>query len=358
MTNDVSLSVVGTRRTEQSVDIGISGINCVGVAPSKPSGLLSLLSLLPRDAYNLGTHELALALSRLLEQDWDWIVIDHAYSSGLLTQILKGQKQASICYIAHNAEGKVRPEIAKSFTSPLRRTIMRIDAEKYRRLEHNILRAADAVVCITEDDASYFRQFIEKTYVIPPVFLGVAAPTRIIDSSCPRALLLLGSFEWVAKRKNLELIIDALLPSFKFHGITLNVVGAVPQVMLDQYTNHGPHLIFHGRIADVSNLLNSSRGGLVPDLLGGGFKLKTLDYGFARLPIFGLKVALSGTTPREQATMFLAENLADLAQIIVENINDLDKLNQNQANLFNLFSERFGLDRGMERMREVFMTDT
>jgi polysaccharide biosynthesis protein PslH len=358
MTNDISLSVVGTRRIDQAIDrpfLGLPAVACIDVPPSRPSGLLSLLSLLPRDAYNLGTQELARALVKLLRQDWDWIVIDHAYSSGLLPIILGGKKQASICYIAHNAEGKIRPEIARGFDNPIRRLVMRLDAEKYRRLERNILMVADTVVCITDADSSYFQQFAKKTSVVPPIFLGTVAQAQVIDSSTPRALLLLGSFEWIAKQKNLELIIDALMPSFIQNGIMLNVVGAVPQTLQDRFASYGSHLRFHGRVADVSAIFRASRGGLVPDLLGGGFKLKVMDYAFGRLPIFGLKVALAGTSPEEQSAMILAEDINGLAKVIVENIDRPDKLNRNQAKLFESFADRFGLERGIERVRKIFI---
>lgn len=358
MTNEVTLSVIGTRRSEQPIDAflpSLPGVTCVDVPPSQPSGLMSLLSSLSRDAYNLRTHELEQALARLLKQDWNWIVIDHAYSSGLLPLVLNNKKRASICYIAHNAEGKIRPEIARTFSNPLRRAVMRLDAEKYRRSERNLLKVAEAVVCITDADASYFRQFANRLHVVPPIFLGTTAPARVISSSIPRALLLLGSFEWIAKQKNLELIIETLLPSLRQNGISLNVVGTVPKRIADRHADQCPNLKFHGRVADISSLLLSSRGGLVPDLLGGGFKLKVLDYAFERLPIFGLEEALAGTTPEEQSAMFLACDMEGLARIIVENVDSLDRLNRNQAKLFELFSERFGLERGLSRVREVFL---
>jgi glycosyltransferase involved in cell wall biosynthesis len=361
MTGRATLTVLGTRRTEQALDddtLGLPNTTCIDAPPFLPSGLSSLLSPLPRDAYNLGTREVEQALVRLLAQQWDWIVIDHAYSSGLLPIILRGRKQASICYVAHNAEGKIRPQIAGSFGNPLRQAVMRLDAEKYRRLENRILKAADAVICITADDASYFRPLAENVYVVPPIYGGKARLPRIIDSNCARSLLLLGSFEWVAKQKNLELIVNALLPSLKQNGITLNVVGTVPQTMRDRYARFSPTLSFHGRVADISTFLLSSRGGLVPDLLGGGFKLKVMDYAFERLPIFGLKEALAGTTPEEQSAMFLADGLDDLAAVISRNIDDLDTLNRNQTTLFSLFSDRFGLEAGIRRLRAAFQLET
>jgi polysaccharide biosynthesis protein PslH len=273
----------------------------------------------------------------------------------LLPVILSGRKRASICYVAHNAEGKIRPQIANSFGNPLRQAVMRLDAEKYRRLENRILKVANAVICITDADAGYFRRLIENVHVVPPIYLGKVSSSRVINSDCPRSLLLLGAFEWIAKQKNLELIVDALLPALKRHGITLNVVGTVPQTMKDRYAHHGPNLSFHGPVADISTFVSSARGGLVPELLGGGFKLKVMDYAFERLPIFGLKEALAGTTPEEQSAMFLANDLGDLANSITRNIDDLDSLNRNQQALFRLFSDRFGLTAGTNRVRKVFL---
>ena len=358
MTGEAALTVVGTRRTEQALSdstLGLPNTDCIDAPPIRSSGLSSLLSSLPKDAYNLGTREVEQTLTRLLSEQWDWIVIDHAYSSGLLPVILSGRKRASICYVAHNAEGKIRPQIARSFGNPLRRAVMRLDAEKYRRLENRILKAADAVICITDADAAYFRQLTENVHVVPPIYLGKASSSRVIDSDCPRSLLLLGAFEWIAKQKNLELIVDALLPALKRHGIILNVVGTVPQTMRDRYAHHSPNLSFHGRVADISTFVGSARGGLVPELLGGGFKLKVMDYAFERLPIFGLKEALAGTTPEEQSAMFLANDLGDLADSITRNIDDLDSLNRNQQALFRLFSDRFGLAAGTNRVRKVFL---
>jgi glycosyltransferase involved in cell wall biosynthesis len=359
-TNEIALTVIGTRRTADAIGGSLPGLPaavCLDVPQPRPSGLWSLLSSLPRDAYNLGSRELEQALVQSLKDDWDWIVIDHAYSAGLLPVILAHQKNASICYIAHNAEGKIRPEIAKGFHNPLRRAVMQLDAEKYRRLERELLKVADAIVCITDADASYFRQFAEAPCIVPPIFLGAASPARTIDLNCPRALLLLGSFEWIAKQKNLETIVDALMPSLQQNGISLHVVGSVPQHIKDRHAGQSANLTFHGRVADITSIVASSRGGLVPELLGGGFKLKVMDYAFERLPIFGLKAALAGTSPEEQSAMFLADDIGGLAETIVQNIDNLEGLNQSQERLFELFSRRFGLESGVARLRTVFLRD-
>ncbi len=107
-TNEVALTLVGTRRTTQPVGAHITALPntvCIDVPPTRSSGLASLLLASPRDAYKLNTPELQLAAAKLLRERWDWIVVDHAYSAGLLAAVLREREGASICYVAHNAEG-------------------------------------------------------------------------------------------------------------------------------------------------------------------------------------------------------------------------------------------------------------
>lgn len=53
--------------------------------------------------------------------------------------------------------------------------------------------------------------------------------------------------------------------------------------------------------------------------------------------------------------MFISENMDGLAGTIVENIDDLAKLNRNQARLFELISGRFGLEAGIDHVRGIFL---
>ncbi|WP_407147328.1 glycosyltransferase [Bradyrhizobium sp. ORS 86] len=357
-TEQTDVTVVGSRRENGPVEGRLLGLpRTVFPEPPWPRrlGMLSLLTSLPRDAYSLAPPSIGTTLAELLNQHWDWIVFDHARSAALLPMVLRRRKQASICYLAHNAEGKIRPTIAKDFANPLRRSIMRWDAEKYRRLEQRIVDAADSILCITDADAAYFARSGKATFVVPPIYLGAAAPSDRIEPTRPKSILLLGSFEWVAKQRNLEHIVSALLPALKRQNVTLDVVGNVPEDIKARYAHERPNLVFHGPVDDLSSVLARSRGGLVAETLGGGFKLKLLDYAFARLPIFGLRAAVDGTTADEQSAMYLADTMDGLAQTIIDGIDDLAALNRKQAALFELMSNRFGLEQGTKRVHDILV---
>lgn len=316
---------------------------------------MSLLTQLPQDAYSLASRELRQEVKRLLQsRKWGWIVIDHANSGGLLPLVETFRGDASVCYIAHNAESVIRPEIARTFGRTLRGSVMRWDAAKYKRLEQRLLKAANLVICISDADASHFSRFHQNVRVSPPVYLGTPPEVRKIDSSRPRSLLLIGSFNWIAKQRNLETIIQVLCPVLQQSGIALEVVGAVPSHIRSRFDHRFTNLVFHGQVSDLGVHFARCRGGLVAEELGGGFKLKILDYAFSGLPIFGLEAAVEGSTIDEQSAMFLAKSMKELATCIVANIDDIDALNRRQFELFNLVSERFGIDPAIRRLSLAF----
>ncbi|MCA1426784.1 MULTISPECIES: glycosyltransferase [unclassified Bradyrhizobium] len=351
----VAIHVFGAERAGHKDDekpFGLPGVTCSIVRPVNGVGFGSLVSSLPRDAYNLASALFRKELNDILGRGWDWIVIDHANSAGVLDMVKN--RGVPICYIAHNAEGLVRPSVAGEFDGIARRAVMRLDAEKYRRLERKIVEVANAVVCITGDDAAYFHRFCKNIHVIPPVYLGTVSPARTIVEACPRSLILLGSFEWAAKQRNLQQILEGLVPTLRRNAIGLQIVGAVPETIRTKHEGD-PFVTFHGRLPDVRPLFETCRGGLVAEVLGGGFKLKILDYAFAGMPIFGLRTALTGMAAEERSAIFEAESLSELASLIVRNIDDLEGLNRRQTELQGLVAQRFGLAAGIKGMSRVFL---
>ena len=64
----------------------------------------------------------------------------------------------------------------------------------------------------------------------------------------------------------------------------------------------------------------------MPELTGGGFKLKTLDYIFAGLPVFGLATALKGLPQQVRRHMLVSDDMSGLVDAICGTINDTQHL--------------------------------
>src|SRR5207302_9027794 len=108
-----------------------------------------------------------------------------------------------------------------------KRQIVLVDGIKTIRLERSLVKAVDLMTAITPDDCSLYRQTSpEKPIeVLTPGYRGRSVAARRITRDTPRRAVIVGNFNWIAKRMNLQEFIDAADRSFATQGIELEVVG-------------------------------------------------------------------------------------------------------------------------------------
>jgi hypothetical protein len=106
-------------------------------------------------------------------------------------------------------------------------------------------------------------------------------------------------------------------------------------------------------VDDAAPYLARSRVGIVAEALGGGFKLKALDYMFNRLPIAALEGSMAGL-PLQAGRDFLSFSTLDaLVEGVVSVVDDLPRLNALQETAYQAGEERFAWpDRGRD-LREA-----
>lgn len=295
-----------------------------------PGRWKSLLSPLPADAFRLGNPMQRGELCRLLKESWDWVIIDQA-ACAWATHLLSAG--ARLAYIAHNHEASVRKQVAgdNGGSLPLK-LILRWDAWKYARMEQRLVGRADLITAITPRDAEAFRDDTPGTpiVVLPPGYDGTVpeGPPARIGPDRPRTVVLAGAFEWIAKRRNLEAFLQAADAPFRQEGIGFEVVGKADPAWFASLADRYPWARFTANVPSVAPYLANARIGLIPEALGGGFKLKALDYIFQGLPLASVEAALSGVPVDPCTEAISAPDPASLAKAVAERIDDLDFLNQ------------------------------
>jgi glycosyltransferase involved in cell wall biosynthesis len=233
-----------------------------------------------------------------------------------------------LVYLSHNHEEGVARAIAGHERHILRRIARRLDALKVARLERTLVRHADLVTANTPDDCARFRAARAGRAVefLPPGYGGPSTETRRITAEVPRRAIIVGSFDWIAKRVNLEQFLAVADRTFAQAGIELQVVGSAETAFLDRLRRQVVATTFTGRVDDVVPYMAQARVALVPDTLG-GFKLKSLDYVFNRLPVLAMSGSVPGLPLRDGESIGLADDHRALARAVVEIIDDFDRLN-------------------------------
>jgi hypothetical protein len=316
----------------------------------------SLASTLPADAFRLGNPVQRAALARLLERDWDWILIDQAACAWALPMI---PKSARVAYLAHNHESEVRRQVAADGAgSPPMRVALKWDARKYSRMEARLCRRVNLITAITPRDAAAFRGEAPGTpvWVLAPGYGGEipAGAPREIAAGSPRRVVLAGAFEWIAKRRNLEAFLNAAAGPFRKSKIRFQVVGKADPAWFAALAERHPWADFAANVPSVGPYLDQARVGLIPEALGGGFKLKALDYIFRGLPLAAVEAALSGVPVDPLTEAITAPDPETLALDIAARIDDLRFLNHAAARALEACRDAFHWeDRGLTLARAL-----
>ena len=178
-----------------------------------------------------------------------------------------------------------------------------------------------------------------------PGYAGRRLEYREINNTTPRRALILGNATWLAKQMNLIEFITAADQLFYERQIELWVVGKVPSHF--QAKNLFRATRFLGYVKELEPIFHGVRIGIVAERTGGGFKLKTLDYVFNRVPIAAIRGGIAGL-PLTPGLHYLSfESMRELARGVAAVIDDTGQLNSLQQAAYEKCNAAFDWsDRG------------
>ncbi|MGJ4931205.1 glycosyltransferase family 4 protein [Bradyrhizobium sp. HKCCYLS2038] len=324
-------------------------------APNPP--LISLASRLPMVGARFSTRAYRDAIARELRQtDFEAVVLDQYGMSWAISHIRKVARRPPILiHVSHDFETRVTDQIARNFAGdPIRQFLLKRNAGKTAVAETDLARSSRLVVTLTEEDRNSFAEINPslRCVVLPPGHAGRRAPPRVIGDTVPRRAVIVGSFSWIAKQINLERMLQAAQDIFPPTSIELHVVGVIPEPLLSRLRERFPWVEFRGFVDDLGEELRHARVALVPEEIGGGFKLKILDYIFARVPVAAVAPALGGIPVRLKDLFLIEDDVAALLQTVAETIDDVDCLNRMQTAAFDIADGLFDWDINGQRLLE------
>lgn len=343
------IEVVGFDRPEASHRDGHRSERIAwSLAAHRPrSRWLGLIAHAPYFSFRTMTSDMRHRVSAaIVRADWDAIVFDSLALGWALPIILRRHPNATarprLIYIAHNHETTIARLFARDETRALHRLVKRTDAFRTARQERAVVDAADLITSNTPEDCGRFDAMRSGggTMFLPPGYSGPRADARKITAALPRRAVIVGSFDWPTKRESLEAFLAVADRQFAAAGIELLVVGNAEASYLARLRRTVTATRLTGRVDDIRPYLRDVRLALVPDRLG-GFKLKTLDYVFNRLPILAIAAAAPGLPLTHGESILLADDPAALARLVLDTIDNVEQLDRIQENAYRACEDRF-----------------
>jgi hypothetical protein len=261
----------------------------------------------------------------------------------VLSSAANDGRRPYLIYVAHNHEESTRARLAAQYRGGrLKQIFLHADAGKVAYLERCVVEAAHLVTAISPTDKALFAASRpgRPVLALPPGYDGRRLARRQISPDIPRRVVMVGSYDWIAKRENLRDFANVAAPAFERTRTGLTVVGS-GGAFVDKLRAEFPSIEFTGEVDSIYPYLDRSRMAVVPERLGGGFKLKTLDYVFNRLPIAALNRTFEGVPLVNRESVLSYADLPELVRGIVATIDDLPALNRLQECAYDSCADGF-----------------
>ncbi|NNE75255.1 MAG: glycosyltransferase [Acidimicrobiales bacterium] len=269
---------------------------------------------------------------------YDVVVIDHLRAAGALHLLPDDQP---IIYLSHNDESVVKRDSADRLRYP-KKALMRWDERKITKLENELLERALVITAIAEPDRQSFGARVadgtDRILTVEPPYRGPRVEARAIDVDTPRRVVILNNLGWSVKLHNTLEFIEQT-KRLAEGGVEIIVAGGWSDSR--RLRRRYPWVHFAGFVPDLNALLAETRIGLVYEPVGGGFKMKTLDYVFRRVPMVVLKGSIVGIPLQPGVHYVEAANAVTMVDACLRLVDDVDALNDMQNRTYEALDGRF-----------------
>jgi len=297
--------------------------NTIEITADLRSDFSSLFSIFPNNSNRYWRPKFRDVVIDLIgEYQPHAVVIDSLAMAWLISYVEKFRHRASIIYFSHNYETGLRKSIAADRDATwIARAIRILDSAKTSRLERKICREADLITAITRTDLrNYEEQFPQANcLLLLPGYTTIPANLRAFPKG--RTVCIIGSFLWSTKRSNLLNFLEQSFDILHQNNITLKIIGNIQDEFKQQLLQQYPQLVVTGQVASIDDASAECRAGLLIDTIGGGFKLKALDYIFLGLPIFALPGCMHGLDLESETDFIERRDARSLVQALADLIS-------------------------------------
>ena len=334
-----------------------AGVTYEGVVGEFRPRWRSMLSALPNQASACRVQSFVTRVrTSLASGEWDVIVVDGLQVGWMEAELRRSDSGATRLFVTHNHETSMRRGIANSqpWTTP-RRLLLELEARKTARLERRVLDVVNVVSSITTVDHDRFeRDAPAKVHVVAaPGWSGSEPDDPVPLADRPRRIGIMGSFEWHAKQTSLRSFLTAADPVLAGAGVELVVGGRMPESFRREIEPSLRATTIVGWVDEPEAFLSTCRMGVVAESLGGGFKLKALDYIFHHVPVAALAHSASGLQLADGGSIILADDERTLAERIVDIVDDVDRLATIASNAHRQAARRFSWPLSARRLIEA-----
>jgi len=234
----------------------------------------------------------------------------------------------------HNAIHILARRMAQSERSPLRRWVMRREANAFVRYERDMCSAYNAILTVTAEDRehllrlfpSFQQASLAARFTVAPISVDPAGVDRVSHTPQPGKgplILHLGTMFWPPNVEGVLWFARQVLPLIHQTqpDARFAIVGKNPPPQV-QALAADPRIEVTGYLSDPLPYLSAAAAFVVPLFAGSGMRVKILDAWLWGIPIVTTSLGAEGIAVRPGENILLADDPAQFAAAVLSLLHD------------------------------------
>jgi glycosyltransferase involved in cell wall biosynthesis len=298
------------------------------VAKPLPSTSSVLLKTMLSGAYPIERRmmpEMFSLIKRLLdEHSYDVVHLDSAHM-GKYGLWIKERYDIPVILREHNYETLIYKRFADNERNPLKKMVARIHGNRLRIEEARFIRNLDATIAITAEDEHLLRLAVpDAKYYSIPAGVDTDYYRATDEPQTPNSILWIGGTNWRPNLDAIEFFAKEILPLVvkTIPEVTFDIVGENTD-RLQHLTSSGVSTIrLHGRVPDIRPYMARAALMVCPLRVGGGMRLKLLDFFAAGKAVVSTHIGAEGNLARDGEQILLRDDPQAFAEAVVLLLQD------------------------------------
>ena len=270
-----------------------------------------------------------------LEQIRSW-TRDKQYDVAFINHLRMGfclealPSSIKVIYASHNAEYLLSLNNYQNEKNRVKKLVYAWDAVRTRFFEKKLISKIDAYTAICEYDLQYLKGIeVHPSALLRPVLKGAERGLNSKEAFLKKIkkLIVVGSYTWGPKAQNIKALVSAFdKNNMVTEGFELHIVGRIEEDLAVQLKGICPDIHISGQVEDLEKHYSNCSVALIPEVMGGGFKLKVAEAAMFKKAIFSVKGAITKSNLKPKRHFNESRDLDELMVSLIKRVKNPDAL--------------------------------